>query len=168
VLGNHDYYGDWRLVDAAIRRAGVTVIDNSRVFVDAARTLRAVAPESGLCLAGVQDFSEATPDVDAALVGVPGDMPRVMLSHNPDVAEVCIRPDHRVDLLVCGHTHGGQVILPLVGAMFVPSMFGDKYRHGLVQGPRCPVVISAGVGVTVMPVRFGVPPELVEITLAQA
>ncbi len=166
VLGNHDYYGNWRLIDASLRRVGVVMVDNGRVFVDAAtRRLVREGPERGLCIAGVQDWSEAESDMDAALAGVDAGMARIVLSHNPDVAETCVRADHRVDLLVCGHTHGGQVVLPLVGALFVPSSYGEKYRHGLVDGPRCRVLVSAGVGLTVMPVRVGVAPEVVEITL---
>ena len=171
VLGNHDYYGDWKKVDASLRRAGVTMIDNGNVFVDAGtRRLLKEMPTGarGICIAGVQDLVEAVADMDGALAGVDAEMARIVLSHNPDVAERCVRAEHRVDLLVCGHTHGGQVRLPLLGSLFVPSAYGEKYRHGLVDGPRCRVLVSAGIGLTVMPVRIGVAPEIVEITLGGA
>ena len=62
--------------------------------------------------------------------------------------------------MLCGHTHGGQIRLPLVGAPVVPSRYGQKYASGLVKGPVCPVFISRGIGMTVLPVRLGTPPEI--------
>jgi predicted MPP superfamily phosphohydrolase len=170
VLGNHDYYGDWRRVDASLRAVGVGMIDNRAVWIDAQTrglvTDQASVGRRGLCIAGVQDLSEANPNLEGALAGMDAEMPRVVLSHNPDVAERTVKDGQRVDLLVCGHTHGGQVRLPLVGSVFVPSAYGDKYRYGLVDGPRCRVLISSGVGLSVMPIRIGVAPEVVEIVLA--
>ena len=100
---------------------------------------------------------------------------RIVLAHTPDTAEIpeltgggrSLRA-RRIDLMVSGHTHGGQVRVPLLGAPVTLSRYGQKYARGLVQGPICPVVISAGIGMSVFPVRFGVPPEVVEITLTRA
>ncbi len=78
------------------------------------------------------------------------------------------QPTPRLDLALCGHTHGGQVRLPIIGAPLVPSSFGEKYAGGLVAGPTCPVVISRGVGMSILPIRIGVPPEITEITLTRA
>ena len=86
-----------------------------------------------------------------------------MLSHNPDSAET-IR-DRRVGLILSGHTHGGQVVMPGFGAPIVPSRYGQKYLHGLVQGPSCQVLITRGVGTVGPPVRFHCRPEIVQITL---
>ena len=69
--------------------------------------------------------------------------------------------------MISGHTHGGQVRLPLIGTPMIPSQFGQKYAGGLVQGPAFPVLISRGVGMSLLPVRFNVPPEIVEITLTR-
>jgi predicted MPP superfamily phosphohydrolase len=74
----------------------------------------------------------------------------------------------RIDLMLCGHTHGGQVALPLVGPVYVPCRTGRKYLGGLVKGPGFPVLISRGVGMSICPIRIGVPPEIVEITLSKA
>jgi predicted MPP superfamily phosphohydrolase len=89
-------------------------------------------------------------------------MPRVLLAHNPDIAEEAglVKSGLRVDLLVSGHTHGGQICLPLVGAPVTMSRYGQKYRQGLVEGPVCPVFICRGIGVTGLPVRVGVKPEV--------
>ena len=71
----------------------------------------------------------------------------------------------RMDLMLSGHTHGGQVRIPFIGTPIVPSRFGQKNAGGLVQGPRCPVFVSRGVGMSLLPVRLGVPPEIGLITL---
>jgi predicted MPP superfamily phosphohydrolase len=168
VRGNHDHFGDGELVSVSLQRAGVVVLNNSRVFVDDRRRIALSAPASGLCVAGVDDLSQSIADVNGALRGVPDAMPRLLLSHNPDVAETRIGPSGRVDLMLAGHTHGGQVRLPLIGSIMQVSAYGEKYRLGLVQGPRCPVIVSAGVGMSVLPIRIGVPPEIGHITLVSA
>lgn len=171
VLGNHDWYGGGPEMAEALVRAGVVMIDNARVFFDAAeRRLTDTPPREALCLAGVGDLLEDTVDVDAALSGVPESAPRLMLAHNPDTAELpaiaAARP--RIDLMVSGHTHGGQVSLPFIGAPIVPSDHGQKYAGGLVKGPACPVLVSRGLGMSILPIRFRVPPEIVLLTLTRA
>jgi predicted MPP superfamily phosphohydrolase len=173
VLGNHDWYGNGRHMAAALRETGVRMIDNDRLFLLSRRgPLHADAGgAAGLCIAGVGDLLTSLVDFARALRGVPADMPRLVLSHNPDAAELpaCTGDDApRVDLMISGHTHGGQIMLPLIGAPMVPSRYGQKYLGGIVQGPRFPVLISRGIGMSLLPIRFGVPPEIVEITLAKA
>ena len=125
-----------------------------------------------LCLAGLGDLRQHFIDPDAALRDVDPDIPRLVLSHNPDSAEeaaVTRKSAPRIDLMICGHTHGGQVRIPGVGtAASLLSRYGDKYAAGLVRGPACPVLISRGVGISLVPFRFLVPPEVVEITLTRA
>ncbi|MBL8761025.1 MAG: metallophosphoesterase [Phycisphaerae bacterium] len=175
VLGNHDWWAGGRRMADALTRIGVRMIDNARCFYDPrSRSLVNDANESHeecLCLAGLGDLKEDHVDFDAALSGVPESMPRLVLAHRPDTAELpelhAPRPP-RIDLMLCGHTHGGQVRLPIVGTPMVPSRYGSKYAAGLVQGPACRVLISRGVGMSILPLRFGVPPEIVEITLTRA
>jgi hypothetical protein len=174
VLGNHDHYADAAAMAAALRARGIRVIDNRRLFVDGGRRLRDEdGGEDGLCLAGLGDLYEDAIDVESALGGVPAKLPRIVLAHNPDTAELSALasnglPGPRIDLMISGHTHGGQVSLPLIGPPITMSRFGQKYAHGLVRGPACPVLVSAGVGMSLLPVRIGVPPEVVEITLERA
>jgi predicted MPP superfamily phosphohydrolase len=87
----------------------------------------------------------------------------LLLSHNPDLAETIT--DTRVSLMLSGHTHGGQVILPMVGAPILPTTYGKKYWQGLVQGPVVPVFITRGIGTITPPVRFCCRPEVVILTL---
>jgi predicted MPP superfamily phosphohydrolase len=93
-----------------------------------------------------------------------------MLAHHPDFAET-LPEDLRVDLVLSGHTHGGQIRLPFSIAPIVPSMYGQKYSGGLVEleekgGYTTRVYVSRGVGVCLIPIRFNCPPEVTLIRLA--
>lgn len=167
VLGNHDHWEGAKACREMFAGIGVPLIDNSRLFVGP-RGLQAEIPAlgEGFCLAGLGDLWTDEIRPAQSFAGVPGAMPRILLSHNPDAAEE-VADDHRIDLMFCGHTHGGQVSLPVIGAPCVPSAFGQKYAGGLCQGPAGPVVVSRGIGMAVLPVRLGVPPELVEVLLAR-
>jgi hypothetical protein len=159
VLGNHDHWDGRDASLAAMRRAGVEVLRDRSVVLR-----RRGDP---LALAGVGDLLEDTPRADVALRGVAPGTPRLLMEHNPDYAEM-IPEGVRVDLMVSGHTHGGQVWLPGVGAPILPTRTGQKYARGLVAGPRCPVYVTRGVGTISPPVRFACRPEVTRIRLVAA
>jgi predicted MPP superfamily phosphohydrolase len=170
VLGNHDWRHDGPLCRRELTRAGVRVIDNDRLFVTPSRTLAGRDDGTGLCVAGVGDLWTDSQDYNRALAGVPLDVPRLLLSHNPDVAEerAFLASGHRVDLMLSGHTHGGQVALPFVGPLVTMSRFGKKYARGLVAGPVCPVYVSRGLGMAMLPLRLGSTPEIALFELRSA
>jgi len=166
VLGNHDFYDEPGAVRAMLAGLGVRMLDNRRAFLR--RDGWTDDPRDALCVAGLADKWMDTPRPSETLSGVPASTPRVVLAHQPDTAELpsCAGPAApRIDLMLCGHTHGGQVRLPLIGTPVVPSDYGQKYAGGLVRGPRCPVLVSRGIGMSVLPVRWGVPPEIGLVTL---
>lgn len=166
VMGNHEH---WEGIDAcrkAFQRIGVPILDNSRTFLTSGGLADTPIPGKTLCLGGVGDYWEDVVRFDKALDGVPEDMPRVVLSHNPDAAEMA--GDRRVDLILAGHTHGGQVCLPIIGAPVANSQFGQKYIGGLCRGPKGPVVVSRGIGLAFIPIRINVPPEVVLVTLKRS
>jgi uncharacterized protein len=155
VLGNHDHWESAPASNRALARANITQTDNTGFWVeqDGAR----------LRICGVGDLW-CDRQFPAPALGNATDADAViMLSHNPDFAERL--HDRRVGLILSGHTHGGQVVVPGYGAPIVPSQFGQKYLHGLVQGPACQVFVSRGVGTVSPPVRFFCPPEVVLLTL---
>ena len=164
VLGNHDWWEDGPQSQKEFARVGIPLIDNDRIIVTPGRRLEADAAE-GLCIAGVGDLWEDVQLYDAALGGLPEQMPRVLLSHNPDVAEEEPLGRHRVDLMMSGHTHGGQIRLPLVNPVASVSQYGDKYTYGLVDGPFSKVLISSGIGMVGVPLRIGTRPEIVLVEL---
>jgi len=167
VLGNHDWSDSGPITMSEFHRAGLRLIDNARTFISPDRQLVRTAPRQGLCIAGLADLWGSRPNFDKALGGVAHDMPRVVLSHNPDTAEMPVARDHRhrVDLMLSGHTHGGQINIPGIGSPFIPSAYGQKYAYGLVHGPAFRVFVSSGLGTNVIPLRFCRPPEIAVITL---
>ncbi len=148
VLGNHDWWLDGPAVRAALEQNGIRVLDNQAAELDA---------ETGLWLAGVGDYWEGKPDVSLALVGVPESATVIVFTHNPDVFPDV--PD-RVALSIAGHTHGGQVNLPLIGRPIVPSEFGERYAAGHVVEDGQHFFVSTGLGTSILPVRFRVTPEI--------
>jgi predicted MPP superfamily phosphohydrolase len=161
VRGNHDnrnYYGVHNLRPlscAALAYAKLPDLNNRGVWIERGGTR--------LRICGVGDLSTDHQDLAMALADATKRDAVLLLSHNPDFVET-IR-DHRVGLVLSGHTHGGQIILPGYGARVVPSRYGQKYLYGLVQRPTCPVFVTCGVGTITPPVRFLCRPDVVLITL---
>ena len=161
IRGNHDnhsYHDDHAYQpnsSAALAEAKLSDLSNTGVWIErgAAR----------LRVCGVGDLWTDRQDLDSALGDATERDAVLLLSHNPDFAET-IR-DPRVGLVLSGHTHGGQIVLPGLGAPIVPSRYGQKYLYGLVQAPSCQVFVSRGVGTITPPVRFLCRPEVVFITL---
>ena len=156
VLGNHDYRTDPVRTRRALRDAGFTDLTNAGVWLERPGGAR-------LRVAGVDDCRTGRPRLRQALGDLRAGEACLLFTHNPDYVER-VR-DARVDLVLSGHTHGGQVVLPFVGAPVVPSRYGQKYLAGLVQGPRARVFVTRGVGTIGPPVRFRCPPEVALITL---
>lgn len=170
VLGNHDWWGDGDWMSRALRDQGVHMIDNDRVWIDPSTRSIVTSKPAGesLAVVGLGDLTDGVIDVPMAFRDIDQQTPALVLSHNPDSAELesligQSRP--RIDLMCSGHTHGGQVRIPFLGTPLVPSRFGSKYAGGLVDGPAFRVHISRGVGMSLLPVRVGVPPEISVITL---
>jgi predicted MPP superfamily phosphohydrolase len=155
VLGNHDHWESASLSREGLDAAGFTRLDNRGIWLERA--------EARLRLCGVGDLWTDRQDAGSAIGDATRDDAVIMLSHNPDFAEELT--DDRVGLVLSGHTHGGQIVLPGYGAPVVPSKYGQKYLGGLVRGPLCRVFVSRGLGTSGPPVRFSSRPEIVHITL---
>ena len=114
-------------------------------------------------VAGVSDYMTAPHDVTRALHEAGnGALPILLLTHNPDIFP---KIPARVMLSVAGHTHGGQVRIPLIGAPIVPSVYGQRYAAGhVVEGGR-QLFVSTGIGTSDIPIRFNVPPTIFLLTL---
>ena len=155
VLGNHDHWESAPATRQALTDAGIRLTDNTGFWID--------RHGSRLRICGVGDLWTDRQDSWSALADATLDDAVIMLCHNPDYAETL--RDRRVGLMLSGHTHGGQAVAPGFGAPIVPSAFGQKYLHGLVQGPSFQVFVTRGAGTAGPPVRFLCRPEIVEITL---
>lgn len=151
VLGNHDHWRDAEQMRRALRAAGVTVLDNDAVA------------RGPLAIGGLDDDFTAhadLPDTVAALRRVPG--ARLLLSHSPDPF-----PDMPDDvwLMLAGHTHCGQIRLPWVGAITTMSRYDQRYACGRIDERGRTLIVSAGLGTSVLPLRLGASPDLWLLTL---
>lgn len=159
VLGNHDHYHGAELAKEVFNKYNAHVLTNSHRLIE--------IKGKAICIAGVGDLWEGKQDLKEAFKGIPADVSRILLSHNPDYAEVMPKTE-RVDLMLAGHTHGGQIRMPFSIAPVTMSNYGQKYTGGLVKLPDTQVYVSRGVGVGLLPVRFNCPPEITIITLTKA
>ena len=154
VLGNHDWISGGEGIRSALIAAGIDVLE------DQARLLRdARVP---LWVAGLADATERSPDVPAALEDVPEHAALIVLSHDPDLFP---RVPDRAALTVSGHTHGGQVDIPIARRRVIPSRFGDRYGAGHVEEGGRHLYVTRGVGTSGWPLRFRSRPEVVILTL---
>ncbi len=162
VLGNHDHRaGSDKVRKEIANKSAFRLIDNDHVIIEKG--------SDRIALGGVGDLWEDEVNLSAALRNVPIDMPRILLSHNPDVAEHVDRDDGtRVDFQISGHTHGGQFVLP---GIYDPtqrvSHYGTKFNRGLVNGKRHPVFVSKGIA-RLNHLRLFALPDVACITLTRA
>jgi predicted MPP superfamily phosphohydrolase len=157
VLGNHDWWFDGIRVMHALEGAGIRVLENdvARIEING----------QALWLAGIADLWTSNPNIEGTLAKVTDASPVIVLTHNPDLFP---KIPARVVLTLAGHTHGGQVNLPLVGRLKVPSDFGQRYAAGHVIENNHHLFVTTGIGTSIIPVRFRVPPEIVILTLTAA
>jgi predicted MPP superfamily phosphohydrolase len=156
VLGNHDWWLNAARVYHALESAGIGVLEDASALV-----------EKGKCrfwLVGISDLWEGAHDIKMALQDVPQAGSVVAFTHNPDIfPEV----PSRVTLTVAGHTHGGQVYIPGVGRPITPSKYGQRYAAGHIVEEGRHLFVSSGLGTSILPVRFFVPPEVSVLRLSE-
>ena len=153
-LGNHDYWTDAETVAGALSDAGVTVLRNA-----------AQEAADGLWVAAVDDVWEQHADLDRALEGIPSGATVVLLAHEPDYADE-VATDGRVSLQLSGHSHGGQVRLPLLGPPILPYL-AEKYHTGRYRVGQMWLYVNRGVGMIPPAVRLNCRPEVTLLTLAK-
>ncbi|WP_248308495.1 metallophosphoesterase [Bosea sp. 124] len=173
VLGNHDWWHDRQTqvaragptqVGLALERVGIPVLEN--------RALRLDTADGPLWLAGLGDqvaflprvrgLPHGTDDLAGTMAQIAEDgAPVIMMAHEPDIFA---RMPDRVSLTLSGHTHGGQVRL-LGWSPIVPSRYGNRYAYGHIRENGRDLIVSAGIGTSQLPIRFGIPPEILLIEL---
>lgn len=157
VLGNHDYWGilGHRQIRYVIRASGMIDLNND------VHTLE--RDGAVLHLAGVDSARERMARPDIVLRKLPRDGAAILLAHEPDFADVAARTN-RFDLQLSGHSHGGQVVVPVLGPPHLPPM-GKKYHTGRYRIGNMALYTNRGLGVVGLPVRFFCRPEITVITL---
>lgn len=154
VLGNHDWWWDGRRVRQGLESNGIKVLEDE-VFELKARG-------TSVWLAGLADLWTRPQRIAETIAKTPQGLPVIALTHNPDIFP---RIPERVPLLIAGHTHGGQVRFPIIGTAVVPSNFGERYVRGHLFENNHHLFVTTGIGTSILPLRFGVPPEIVLLTL---
>lgn len=158
VLGNHDWWQGGEKIQKVLEKNGIIVLGNEN------RKLNINGKT--LYITGVEDMGTRQVDLVKALKNV--NRPTILLTHTPDsfpfVTDIAnFKITGKVDLTLAGHTHGGQVNLPFIGALIVPSSYGKKYAKGLVNENDKKIFITKGIGTSILPVRFNCVPEIVVI-----
>lgn len=158
ILGNHDHYTDPELTTRALARRKINVLNNANTIIKRGPDV--------LQLAGIDDWSWNGTDWRRALHGLSPRQPVVLLSHQPTVFD--LDEARTASLILSGHTHGGQIALPVIGA---PARFVTqhlKYASGLFKRGDAQLYVSRGTGVIGLPVRLGAKPEIAVLRLRQA
>lgn len=154
VLGNHDWWYVGDKVRAGLEQNGIKVLENDVLPINARGT--------SLWLVGLSDLWTRPQHVEQTVAKVPEGQTLIALTHNPDIFP---NVPERVPLLLAGHTHGGQVRFPLIGSIVEASRFGERYVRGHVFENNHHLFVTTGIGTSIMPVRFGVTPEIVLLTV---
>ena len=158
TLGNHDYWLDADVITRAMEAAGLPVLINQGISIQQGK--------GSIFVAGLDDGWSGNPDLNDTLDGANSSEPVILLCHEPDLADR-YSLDGRVDVQLSGHTHGGQIRLPGIGALVLPYL-GRKYDLGLYRVNEMLLYTNRGLGVISEPVRFNCPPEISQFVLHSA
>jgi uncharacterized protein len=166
VLGNHDgWYGDEK-VASELRRVGITVLENEiKVIEKNGQKFRLLGLKDHLKLNSWYTFDTEIRSVVARSEPA-GDF--IVLEHSPDILEVLKYHKtlgNNFRLMLAGHTHGGQVWLPVLGTPVVPSSYGQKYSYGHKRESEMDIFVTTGIGTSILPIRFMMPPEIAVLTI---
>lgn len=158
TLGNHDHWVHAPTIRQAVLESQAALLWNTHMEIERG--------EERLYIVGVDDVWEREADLEEALEEVPlGPVPTVLLAHEPDYADL-VAENGRIGLQLSGHSHGGQVRLPGIGAPVLPRL-GRKYDQGLYQIDTLRLYVNRGIGMSTPHVRFNCPPEITLITLTR-
>ena len=163
ILGNHDWWHGVAVVRGAFQKVGIPCLENRAVLLGegAARFWIAGLGDQLAYRLGRGKF-RGEDDLPGTLDQVTTDHPVILLAHEPDIF---VRVPPRVCLTLAGHTHGGQIRIPLLWPSFVPSRYGARFAHGHIVEDGRHMIVSGGLGTSVVPVRFGMPSEIVHIEI---
>ena len=165
ILGNHDWWSDPEAVKAALGQAKIPVYQNRAIKIEGDRPFWLAGTDSMFAHPRGRGRFNGADDLPGTLAQVTDDAPAILMAHEPDLF---VQVPGRFAVTLSGHTHGGQVRLPFLGRPVIPSAFGQRFAYGHIREEGRDLIVSAGLGCSVMPVRFGVPPEIAVVTLRRA
>jgi predicted MPP superfamily phosphohydrolase len=166
VLGNHDGDFNDEQVASELRRIGYRVLENEVAVIEKdGQKLRILGLLDHL---KVKDWGDFSWQAKSALAKHEPTGDIIALEHSPDIlpvvtGDLSISPD--LKLFLAGHTHGGQVWLPIVERPMIPSSYGQKYGYGHIKDAGVDMFVTSGIGTSILPFRFFVPPEIALLTI---
>jgi len=174
ITGNHDEWTDEDVVTAELRQVGIHVLRNETHQIQSGTgTFWLIgiddAGVTGITGSNVSESEFAALWVEQRdayqrlMADLPSGEPVILLVHNPDFVETVSLEN--ISLALCGHTHGGQVRLPIMGPLVLPSLYGLRYAGGLVECGGTPVYVNRGIGLISPPLRFLCRPEITLLRL---
>ncbi len=158
AMGNHDYFGEGEPLISLIRERGPKVLRNEGVVVE--------RDGAQLYITAIDDTWTRRADVDLALAEQPKNVATVMLAHDPDKFPQIAK--HGVDLVLSGHTHGGQIAMPFLARWINASKLAHHFHIGVYKDGDSTLYVHPGLGTTGPPIRLGVAPAVVVLTLRAA
>lgn len=157
VLGNHDWWYDGREIQRALEQAGIGILENQAVAI--------TRGGSRVWIAGIADDVTRVPDPVGTIAGIAAGDPVILVAHNP---AVFLDTPGRVAVTLAGHSHGGQIYVPWLGAIVTPGRAPRRYDYGHIREFGRDLMITSGIGTSILPVRLNMPPEIVFLTIGSA
>lgn len=168
VLGNHDHYHpQFKIIKNLLKESGIKILNNESIILrrdeDFFYPVRKPSISNGVYLIGVDDPHEGYDDVEKAMAGIETDASKILLAHSPEIFRKV--KGKGVDLVLVGHTHGGQINIPFITNLLLPLKHDKKYKSGLFKENSTFFYVNRGIGTTLLPIRFNAPPEITLIEL---
>lgn len=169
VLGNHDIWNDAGKIGSVLEANGIRVLEHEVATIDiGGADLRLLGLKDHML---AQDWEVYSKGAKRAIDMSKGTGDIIALSHSPDMIKLVTGDlpvsDH-LKVFLAGHTHGGQLWLPVIGSPFIPSSYGQQYARGHISEEGVEMFVTTGIGTSILPLRFMVPPEIAVVTIVNS
>lgn len=172
VLGNHDHrHPKFKTIKDLLEESGMKILNNESIILRRNEdVIYPVKPRpqpeggaNGVYLIGVDDPHEGYDNIEKAIIEIKAEMPKILLAHSPEIFRKV--KGRNIDLVLVGHTHGGQINIPFITNFFIPLKYDKKYKNGLFRINSTYLYVNRGLGTTFLPIRFNASPEITLIEL---
>lgn len=156
VYGNHDHRNKkFRDLNVFLKESRIEILNNGSRKIERGKDY--------IYLIGVDDPHLEFDNIDEAMKGTEDDFPKILLAHSPEIFRKIKEKD--IDLVLVGHTHGGQIAIPILSDLVLPLKYDKKYKSGLFKENSCYLYVNRGIGETFLPIRILANPEITFIEL---
>ena len=156
VYGNHDHRNkNFRDLNIFLKESKIEILNNESRKIERGKDY--------IYLIGVADPHLGYDDIEKAMKGIEGNAPKILLAHSPEIFRKINEKD--IDLVLVGHTHGGQINIPIFADLILPLKYDKKYKSGLFKENSIYLYVNRGTGETILPIRINAFPEVTLIEL---